>query len=128
MKAGDRITHIDGVSILTREGGRKFGGVKPGQKVKLTVKRGSSSLTKEMTLGSRPEVRAAIAAYTPRPPAPATRPSIRRELRFTGKLDNVSVEVWSAGGPTIEKMGDTMTITVGASVVRLKVDSKNPPE
>ena len=121
LRAGDRITHIDGVSILSREGGRRFGRVRPGQRVRLTIQRGSTSFVRELTLGTRPEVRAAIAATTPRTPAP---PSMRRELRYTGQLDNVSVEVWSAGGPTVEKIGDTMVITVGASVVRIKVDPK----
>jgi hypothetical protein len=56
----------------------------------------------------------AVGALTPRPPA------LRRELRYTGQLDNVSVEVWSAAGPTIDRNGDTITITVGTSVIRLK--------
>ena len=121
LRAGDRITHIDGVSILSREGGRRFGAVRPGQRVRLRIQRGSSTLTRQLTLGTRPEVRAAIAATAPHTPAP---PSMRRELRYTGQLDNVSVEVWSAGGPTVEKIGDTMVITVGASVVRIRVDPK----
>ena len=121
LRAGDRITHIDGVSMLSREGGRRFGRVRPGQRVRLTIQRGGSTFVREVTLGTRPEVRAAIAATTPRAPAP---PSMRRELRYTGQIDNVSVEVWSAGGPTVEKIGDTMVITVGASVVRIKVDPK----
>jgi hypothetical protein len=50
---------------------------------------------------------------------------MRRELRYTGNLDNVTVEVWSPGGPSVEKIGDTMIITVGASVVRIKVDPKS---
>ena len=107
--------------MLSREGGRRFGRVRPGQRVRLTIQRGSSTFVREVTLGTRPEVRAAMAATTPRTPAP---PSMRRELRYTGQIDNVSVEVWSAGGPTVEKIGDTMVITVGASVVRIKVDPK----
>jgi hypothetical protein len=39
-------------------------------------------------------------------------------------MDNVTVEVWSPGGPTVDKVGDTMVITVGTSVVRIKVDPK----
>ena len=128
LQSGDRITHIDGVSILSKEGGKKFGAVEAGQKVKLTLRRGTSTFTRELTLGTRPETRAAIAAYTPRAPQAVRPPRINRELRYTGNLDNVSVEVWSAGGPTVEKAGDTMTITVGSTIVRLKVDSKNQPE
>lgn len=121
LRSGDRLTHIDGISIMTREGARRFGRVKPGQRVRLTVQRGNTTLTRELTLSSRPEVRAAIAAAGPRT---AIRPSLRRELRYTGELDNVSVEVWSTGGPTVEKIGDTMVITTGSSVVRIKVDPR----
>ena len=121
LRSGDRLTHIDGISIMTREGARRFGRVKPGQRVRLTVQRGNTTLTRELTLNSRPEVRAAIAAAGSRT---AIRPSLRRELRYTGELDNVSVEVWSTGGPTVEKIGDTMVITTGSSVVRIKVDPR----
>jgi membrane-associated protease RseP (regulator of RpoE activity) len=116
LLAGDRITHVNGVSILTSQGARAFGRVRPGQKVRLTVLRNGKSLTRELTLATRPELRAALAASasTPRPAG------LRRELRYTGQLDNVSVEVWSAAGPTIDRKGDTITITVGTSVIRLK--------
>ena len=116
LLAGDKITHVNGVSILTSAGARAFGRVRPGQKVRLTVLRDGKSLTRELTLATRPELRAAIAASasTPRPTG------LRRELRYTGQLDNVSVEVWSAAGPTIDRNGDTITITVGTSVIRLK--------
>ncbi len=116
LRVGDRITHIDGVSILTANGARRFGAVKPGQRVKLTVARNGVSLTREMVLTSRPEVQAAIAARSPRAAAARTRP-----LRYTGRLDDVSIEVWSAAGANVERLGDTITISVGGSTVRLKV-------
>jgi predicted metalloprotease with PDZ domain len=115
---GDRITHMDGISILTPAGARRFGAVRPGQTVKLTVLRDGRLLTRELTLTRRPEIRAATAVGSRAPRANVA----RRELRYTGQLENVSVEVWSAGGPTIERVGDTMLITIGTSVVRLKVN------
>ena len=118
LLAGDRLTAIDGVSILTPRGGRKFGAVRPGQTVRVTVLRNGKTLTRELTLAEPPEMRAVVATWTPSTPRAL---AAKRELRYTGQLDNVSVEVWSVGGPTIEKSGDTMVITVGASVVRLKV-------
>lgn len=116
LLAGDKLTHVNGVSILTRTGARAFGRVRPGEKVRLTVLRNGRSLTQEVTLATRPELRAAIAAVgsAPRPTA------MKRELRYTGQLDNVSVEVWSSAGPTIDRNADTITITVGTSVIRLK--------
>ncbi|MGH9420256.1 MAG: PDZ domain-containing protein, partial [Thermoanaerobaculia bacterium] len=117
LLAGDRVTEINGVSILTPRGGRLFGAVRPGQTVRVTVIRNGKTLTRELTLVSPPEARAVVATWTPTPRALAA----KRELRYTGQLDNVSVEIWSAGGPTVEKSGDTMVITVGGSVVRLKI-------
>jgi predicted metalloprotease with PDZ domain len=122
LRPGDVLTHIDGVSILTRAGARKFGSVEPGQKVRVTVLRDGRSITRELTLGRRPEARAAAAVAAT--PAQPVRPAARRELRYTGKLDDVSVEVWSGGAPTVERVGDTMVISVGGTTVRLKVDPR----
>ncbi|HEX5577232.1 MAG TPA: PDZ domain-containing protein [Gemmatimonadaceae bacterium] len=131
LMIGDRLTHIDGHAITTTEGARRLGAVKPGQKVRLTVTRDRRSLTRELTLGTRPEVKAAAAVIAARPPRPARSPATpvapavpRRELRYTGKLEGVSVEVWSSAGSSVERVGDTMVITVGGTVIRLKADPK----
>ena len=123
LRRGDKLTHIDGYSITSAEGARRLGAVKPGQKVRLTVLRNGTVLTNELTLGRRPEARAASAVVAATPPSPR-RPGVQRELRYTGKIDDVSVEVWSAAGSSVTRVGDTMVITVGGTVVRLKVDPK----
>lgn len=132
LMVGDRLTHIDGLAVTSREGSRRLGAVKPGDKVRLTVRRGASTLNRELTLGRRPEARAAAVAAGRAAGAAAgaaargvvaVAPS-RTELRYTGKIDDVSVEVWSTAGSTVEKIGDTMVITVGGTIVRLKVDPR----
>ncbi len=123
LRRGDQLTHIDGYSITSTEGSRRLGSVKPGQKVRLTVQRNGAALTRELTLGRRPEARAAAAVVAATPPR-TPRPGVQRELRYTGKIDDVSVEVWSAAGSSVTRVGDTMVITVGGTVVRLKVDPK----
>jgi hypothetical protein len=128
LRAGDRITHIDGLSLMSREGARKFGRVRPGERVRLTVRRGDATLQRHLVVGTRPEMRASITPTAPRAPRTPPPPSSRRQLRYTGQMDNVSVEVWSPGGPTVDRIGDTMVITVGTSVVRIKVDPKKSPE
>jgi S1-C subfamily serine protease len=107
IRSGDLITHVDGVSILTPEGGRRFGRLLPGQRVRLGLLRNGAAITRELKLASRPGF-----ASTGRP------------LRYTGKLRDVSVEVWSAAGPTVEQVGDTLIIMIGNSVVRLKGQAK----
>ena len=123
LQVGDRLTHIDGYSITGTQGSRRLGAVRPGQKVRLTVSRGGKVLTRELTLGRRPEARAAAMVAGVRP-ATAPRPGVRRELRYTGKIEDVSVEVWSGAPSTVERVGDTMVITVGGTVIRLKADPK----
>ncbi len=130
LRVGDELTHIDGLPISRPDGARRLGAVEPGDKVKLTVRRDGKSLTRELTLGRRPEAPGApvVAASRVRPTARAARAAIaagrRSELRYTGKIEDVSVEVWSTAGSTVERIGDTMVITVGGTVIRLKADPK----
>jgi hypothetical protein len=110
LKTGDRITHIDGASILGPEGARRFGAVRPGQRIRLTVTRNGLPITRELTLDQRP------------------RPALgRSSLRYTGRLRGVDIEVWSPAGATVERDGDTMTINVGGSTIRLKATGATPP-
>jgi hypothetical protein len=103
FKAGDRITHIDGLSILEPAGSRRYGAVRPGQRVRVTVLRNQQSISNDLVLGERPSAA-----------------SRRNTLRYTGSLKNVGVEVWSPQAATVQRDGDTLTITIGASTVRLK--------
>ncbi len=131
LRVGDELTHIDGLPITRSDGARRLGAVQPGDKVTLTVRRDGKSLRRSLTLGRRPEARAAAvvaSAGRAAPSAPAARAAIaagrRSELRYTGKIEDVSVEVWSTAGSTVERVGDTMVITVGGTVIRLKADPK----
>ncbi len=44
LRAGDHIVSVDGVAITTPEGGRRFGAIKPGQRVRLGLLRGGAHL------------------------------------------------------------------------------------
>jgi hypothetical protein len=109
LRTGDRITHIDGESILAPAGALKFGAVRPGQRLRITVTRNGARLTRELTLAERPR--------------PA---SGRSSLRYTGRLRNVDVEVWSPAGATVQRDGDTLTINVGGSTIRLRATTPTP--
>lgn len=101
--AGDLITKVDGLSILEPEGSRKFGMLQPGQRVRLTVSRKGQLITRELILGDRRNIA-----------------SRRNTLRYTGRVSNVDVEVWSPQAATVQRDGDTITISVGATTVRVK--------
>jgi PDZ domain-containing protein len=53
IRRGDVITRIDGTDILSAEGGRKFGQVRPGQAVRFTTRRGSSIRSYELRAEAR---------------------------------------------------------------------------
>jgi hypothetical protein len=57
LRRGDVITMIDGVSILTPEGGRRFSSVRPGQTVKWTVLREGASRQVVARATERPDRR-----------------------------------------------------------------------
>jgi hypothetical protein len=61
IRRGDVITRIDGVEIISSEGGRKFGQVRPGQSVRFTTRRGSSTRTHQL----RAEARRSLEGSTP---------------------------------------------------------------
>jgi hypothetical protein len=50
----------------------------------------------------------------------------RSSLRYTGRLRNVDVEVWSPAGATVERDGDIITINVAGSTIRLKATTPTP--
>lgn len=61
LRGGDVLTHIDGVSLTTTEGGRRFGAVRPGETVRLTYTRDGATATVEIAAERRPGPTAALA-------------------------------------------------------------------
>ena len=61
IRRGDVLTHVNGQSITSREGGRIFGTAKPGATLRFTIRRNGSSRTFSL--------KAANEAPTPAPPA-----------------------------------------------------------
>jgi hypothetical protein len=57
LQRGDVIVALDGASILTPVAGRRFGGTRPGQVVRLTVIRDGEERKVTVTAGERPERR-----------------------------------------------------------------------
>jgi predicted metalloprotease with PDZ domain len=87
MRRGDRLTHVDGVSLTTAEGWRRFGAIQPGQRVAWTYTRDGRRLQSSMTALRRPD---AVRASTPPTAAEAQR------LRYSGTVGGAQVEVRGA--------------------------------
>ena len=82
LRAGDILVAVDGALITTAEGGRRYGAVRPGQSVTLTVRRGGRSQDVELVAGERcgPRAPAMVVDADPppapqEPPAPSARPA-----------------------------------------------------
>lgn len=87
MRRGDRLTHMDGVSITTAAGWRRFAAIQPGQRVSWTYTRDGRRLQSAMTALRRPDAG--------RAPAPAASPQAQR-LRYSGSVGGSQVEVRGA--------------------------------
>jgi len=126
LRSGDRVTHIDGVSIVSAEGGRRFGVLSSGQRARLRLERDGATREVELVVGER-ESQAPVPAVTPapdtppRPPrggvlAPAPQPST---VRFTGVVGTAFVEV--TGGPVaVTENEDEVVIRSGDITVRIR--------
>ncbi|HEX2080808.1 MAG TPA: PDZ domain-containing protein, partial [Longimicrobium sp.] len=86
MRRGDRLTHVDGVSLTTPDGWRRFGAIQPGQQVRWTYTRDGRAQNAVMTARRRPD-----AGRPPTPPAGAG-----QRLRYSGTVAGAQVEVRGA--------------------------------
>jgi len=59
LRRGDVLTLIDGISLLSEEGGRRLGSVRPGQAVRWTFRRGGETLSAIAVAKARPGSEAA---------------------------------------------------------------------
>jgi len=121
IREGDRITHIDGFAITSAEGGKRFGGVKPGQAVGFLLLRDARAHSVSVTAGDRTVE--AVPTPTPRPgraPRPQPRPGARR---FSGVIGDALVEV--TGGPiTVQRTETEIVIRSADITVRIKRTDK----
>jgi membrane-associated protease RseP (regulator of RpoE activity) len=90
MQRGDRLTHVDGVSITTQDGWRRFSAIQPGQQVRWTYTRGGRAQTASMAALRRPD-----AGRAPGAPSPASTARDQR-LRYSGTVGGSTVEVRGA--------------------------------
>ncbi|HEX2189450.1 MAG TPA: PDZ domain-containing protein, partial [Longimicrobiaceae bacterium] len=103
LRPGDVLTHVEGHPVATPTGGRALGAVRPGQRVRLRVRRGPASREVALVAGRRPV------------PGEA-------RLRYVGRMGDVGVEVYGGREADVEvsRQGSEITITVGETRVRLR--------
>lgn len=118
LRRGDLLTHVDGASITTPEGWRRFGEARPGQTVRLTYTRDGRARTVPVQAVRRPDAPPAA----PRAPgAPAASAAEAQRLRYAGMVNGSRVEV--RGSPVTVTTDDTTGETIIRShdlVVRIR--------
>ncbi len=155
LRRGDQLTHIDGVSLLTPEGGRRFGAVKPGQKVRWTLVRDGSSRTFAVTAVARPddrgvkidELRATMRALRNAQGDRFDREMramqlqidaldrsrmvlgdrAEKRLRYAGSVAGSDVEVRGLGNVVVDDSGDEIVITTRDATIRIHPSAKGTP-
>ncbi|MFI5371532.1 MAG: PDZ domain-containing protein [Candidatus Eisenbacteria bacterium] len=79
LQRGDVLTQLDGMSLLTPEGGRRFGAVKPGQRVRWTYRRDGRPATAVAVAEARP---GALGMYA------QSMADMREQLKRMSKVDS----------------------------------------
>lgn len=102
MRAGDVLTDVDGYPVASRQGGRALGAVRPGQRVRLRIRRGGGSREIALVAARRPTGGEA-------------------RLQYVGRVGDVGVEVFGRDAAAVEvgRQGDQVTVTVGGTRIRL---------
>ena len=130
LRRGDVLLEIDGESLVTEEGGRRFGSVKPGQDVRWTYTRDGETRTTTATAAER---------QAPTAPLPPASPSAGyagvssgvgytaadlRALRYSGLVGETSVEVRGAGSVVVNIIdpGREIEIVTADSRTRIRLD------
>ncbi len=129
LQRGDVLLEIDGESLVTVEGGRRFGSVKPGQNVRWTYRRDGETRTTTATAAER---------QAPTAPLPPTSPAAdyvgvtgvgytaadHSALRYSGLVGQTSVEVRGAGSVIVNIIdpGREIEIVTADSRTRIRLD------
>ena len=146
LQRDDKLTEINGVSLLSEEGGRLFGSVKPGQEVKWTVEREGETKNVTVVAGVRPgseleqlrripikdlddeELRKQMEQLQKQFNWTSRRtPSAEQRLRWTGSVGDADITVNGQSHvqvTTDEETGDIVITTADATIRVKKSDSK----
>jgi hypothetical protein len=153
IQIGDVLTHLDGVSLLTKEGGRRFGALQPGQRVRWTVLRGGRVIEAKAVTERRPgsrnlrlddlqetlrglgeggeaerlseEITRASEELARRGLLTPTPRARSHRLRYAGTVGGSEVEVHGLGNVVVDDSGDVIVITTRDATIRIRPAAKS---
>ncbi len=148
IQTGDVLTHLDGISLLTEEGGRRFGALKPGQSARWTIRRGgrvrSATVITERRAGERTlalsdlserlralgeggeverlseDLARAVAELDRRGLLTEAPRSPGNHLRYAGAVGGSEVEVRGLGNVVVDDSGEEIVITTRDATIRIR--------
>lgn len=124
LRGGDVLTHIDGVSFTTPEGGERFGAVEPGDTVTFRFLRNARSGEAQIVAQERPW--APVAVPAPRGAERVIARPAPEPMRFSGVLGDAHVVV--SGGPIAVTRTDTEIVIRSQDItVRISSIGGDPP-
>jgi len=148
FQIADVLTHIDGVSLLEAQGGKRFGAIRPGQSVRWTYQRGGRVLNATVVTERRPGERAIplsklseqLRALSEHRDAEhmgeemrrlaremeraglraSTRQAAGKRLRYAGTVGGSEVEVRGLDNVVVDDSGDEIVITTRDATIRIR--------
>lgn len=156
LQRGDVITHINGISLLTPEGGRRFTQIRPGERIQFRLRRGNTLreaavVPARRASASGEDVRslldmvrglregqdgsARLSTELERLEQELRRLSQRdtpapesdRRLRYAGTVGNADVEVRGVGKVVVDDSGEELVIVTRDATIRVKPGGKVTP-
>lgn len=121
LREGDVLTHIDGIELDSRRGGKRFSSLEPGEKVTWTIRRDGEKHTIEMVATEHPEPRPTVG-----PRARIEYHGDRFPLRFSGVLGGTDVEVRGKSSVHVAKddsLGE-IVITTRDATIRIRLSDE----
>lgn len=115
IRVGDVLTSIDGLSLLTEEGSRRFAMAASGDEVRLTFERGSKLIDVPLVLGrvgtGRGQQMISVGQLS---------------ARYSGAYGSVDVDIWSDDAVNVSRDSTgAMVLRTGTTVIRLRTDLVN---
>ncbi|NNK49002.1 MAG: PDZ domain-containing protein, partial [Gemmatimonadetes bacterium] len=126
LRRGDILLEIDGEPLLSRDGGRRFGSVEPGETVRWTYRRGGETRTTTATAARRPGMPppTPTAGEAPTAYSRLAEDYASAKLRYSGLIGETSVEVRGAGSVVVNiiEPGREIEIVTSDSRTRVRLD------
>ncbi len=118
LQRGDVLLEIDGVPLVSEEGGRRFGEVESGQTVSFTYRRGSETRSVSITAGPRYSL-----LVLDTPPVPGLEMVYVDHLRYAGTVGNVEIEVRGGSSVIVSviEVGKELEIITSDSRIRVRI-------